>query len=90
MPVVVTEQNPGGDNILILSLFPRADIATHLILLALGPTVPELSPAELGPLHLGTFEKTLFSMATPDVLSLLEKHNTKSVVLFGIEVRRYV
>ncbi|KAI0313451.1 Isochorismatase-like protein [Amylostereum chailletii] len=54
---------------------------------ALGPTVPELSPAEfqLGPLHLGTFDKTLFSMATPDVLSLLNKHNTKSVVLFGIE-----
>jgi len=43
--------------------------------------------ASLGPLHLATIEKTLFSMATPEVLSLLDKHNFKSLVLFGIEVR---
>ncbi|KAI0069165.1 Isochorismatase hydrolase [Artomyces pyxidatus] len=52
---------------------------------ALGSTVPELSPQPLGDLHLATVEKTLFSMATPDVLSLLMQHDLKSIVLFGIE-----
>jgi hypothetical protein len=42
----------------------------------------------LGPLHLGTFEKTLFSMATPEVISLLNERGFKSLVLLGIEVRR--
>jgi hypothetical protein len=34
------------------------------------------------------FEKTLFSMATPEVLSLLNERGFKSLVLMGIEVRR--
>ncbi|KAI0296060.1 Isochorismatase hydrolase [Multifurca ochricompacta] len=51
----------------------------------LGKTDDRFDLASLGPLHLGTFEKTLFSMATPEVLSLIEKHNLKSLVLLGIE-----
>ncbi|KAA1466021.1 Isochorismatase hydrolase [Dentipellis sp. KUC8613] len=52
---------------------------------ALGPTVPELPAEPLGPLHLGTVEKTLFSMATPEVISILKERDLKSVILFGIE-----
>ena len=48
--------------------------------------MPELNMAPLGNLHLGTFEKTMFSMAIPPVTALLQKHDMKSVVLFGIEV----
>ena len=35
--------------------------------LALGNTSDFLHLASLGPLHLATIEKTLFSMATPDL-----------------------
>ncbi|KAI0723509.1 Isochorismatase hydrolase [Earliella scabrosa] len=52
---------------------------------ALGSTVPELNTAPLGPLFLGAFEKTVFSMAIPPILDILQKHDFKSVVLFGIE-----
>ncbi|THH21052.1 hypothetical protein EW146_g429 [Bondarzewia mesenterica] len=52
---------------------------------ALGSTVPELSPEPLGPLHLGTIDKTLFSMVTPEVRTILQERDLKSVVLFGIE-----
>ena len=54
---------------------------------ALGKTDDRLNLASLGPLHLGTVEKTLFSMATPEFLSLLNKRPLKSLVLMGIEVR---
>ncbi|KAI9455787.1 Isochorismatase hydrolase [Lactarius psammicola] len=52
---------------------------------ALGKTDDRFDLASLGPLHLATVEKTLFSMATPEVLSLLNKHNFKSLILMGIE-----
>ncbi|KAH9167614.1 Isochorismatase hydrolase [Lactarius sanguifluus] len=52
---------------------------------ALGKTDDRIDLASLGPLLLATVEKTLFSMATPEVLSLLEKHNFKSLVLMGVE-----
>ncbi|TFY82518.1 hypothetical protein EWM64_g1489 [Hericium alpestre] len=52
---------------------------------ALGPTVPELPAEPLGDLHLGTIEKTLFSMATPEVISILKERHMHSIVLFGIE-----
>jgi len=52
---------------------------------ALGSTVPEIDLQTLGPLHLKTVEKTLFSMFTPEVEAILKKHDLKSVVLFGIE-----
>ena len=54
---------------------------------ALGKTDDRINLASLGQLHLTTVEKTLFSMATPEVLSLLQKHKFKSLVLMGIEVR---
>jgi len=53
---------------------------------ALGSTAPEIIIDSLGPLHLGTFEKTLFSMVTPDTKRILNSNNQiKSVVLFGVE-----
>ncbi|KAI0352707.1 Isochorismatase hydrolase [Trametes cingulata] len=52
---------------------------------ALGETAPELDPAPLGKLHLGTYSKSAMSMAIPPVTELLKKHDLKSVVLFGIE-----
>mmetsp|Transcript_16963 Transcript_16963/g.19398 ORF Transcript_16963/g.19398 Transcript_16963/m.19398 type:complete len:201 (+) Transcript_16963:20-622(+) len=52
---------------------------------AFGHTLPEIKetwPAEGYEL----FEKTLFSMITPDVKKALEKHNErKNIVLYGIE-----
>ncbi|EKM59581.1 uncharacterized protein PHACADRAFT_250173, partial [Phanerochaete carnosa HHB-10118-sp] len=53
---------------------------------ALGDTVPEIDLQGMGPLHLGTFDKSTFSMATPDVMSTLQQHNIKSVILMGIEL----
>jgi hypothetical protein len=53
---------------------------------ALGKTDDRLNLASLGPLHLGTVEKTLFSMAAPEFLSVLNKRPLKSLVLMGIEV----
>ncbi|KAF8485339.1 Isochorismatase hydrolase [Russula ochroleuca] len=52
---------------------------------ALGKTDDRLNLASLGPLHLGTVEKTLFSMATPEFLSVLKNRDFKSLVLMGIE-----
>ncbi|TFK85896.1 Isochorismatase hydrolase [Polyporus arcularius HHB13444] len=52
---------------------------------ALGSTVPELDTSPLGSLFLGAYEKTAFSMAIPPVMELLQKHDLKSVILFGIE-----
>ncbi|KAI0283720.1 Isochorismatase-like protein, partial [Russula aff. rugulosa BPL654] len=43
--------------------------------------------ASLGPLHLRTVEKTLFSMTTPKFLSVLDKRPFQSLVLMGIESR---
>lgn len=54
---------------------------------ALGKTDDRLNLASLGPLHLGTVEKTLFSMATPEFLSVLNKRPFQSLILMGIEVR---
>ncbi|KAF8529276.1 Isochorismatase-like protein [Hysterangium stoloniferum] len=53
----------------------------------LGPTTPELALSTLGPLHLGTFAKSLFSMITPQVTQVLTSREPpiKSVVLYGIE-----
>jgi len=53
----------------------------------LGPTIAELALSTLGPLHLGTFSKSLFSMITPEVSRVLASRlpPVKSVVLCGIE-----
>jgi hypothetical protein len=42
---------------------------------------------DLGSLHLGTFDKTLFSMIIPPVEAILKERDFKSVVILGIEVR---
>ncbi|KAI0253156.1 Isochorismatase hydrolase [Lactifluus subvellereus] len=52
---------------------------------ALGSTDDRLELTSLGPLHLATIEKTLFSMATPDFLALINERGFKSLVLMGIE-----
>ena len=45
-----------------------------------SPWQDRIDLASLGPRHLAAVEKALFSMATPEVLSLLEKHNFNSLV----------
>ncbi|KAH9962417.1 Isochorismatase-like protein [Russula dissimulans] len=51
----------------------------------LGKTDERLDVASIGPLHLATIEKSLFSMATPEFLSLIESRGFKSFILTGIE-----
>ncbi|KAJ7283446.1 Isochorismatase-like protein [Mycena rebaudengoi] len=52
----------------------------------LGPIDPSVNLEALGPLHIATCDKTLFSMVTSDVETLLrERPNIKSIVLMGIE-----
>lgn len=59
-----------------------------IYLIALGPLDPAIDLNSLGPLHLGTFDKTTFSMITPQVQAILEaRPSVDNVVLFGIEVR---
>jgi len=52
---------------------------------SLGNTDERLGVASLGPLHLVTIEKSLFSMATPEFLSLIESRDLKSFILAGME-----
>jgi len=53
---------------------------------ALGPIDPAIDIESLGSLHLGTFDKTNFSMLIPEVYAILESRpSLKSVVIFGIE-----
>jgi nicotinamidase-related amidase len=57
---------------------------------ALGATYPEIvetiNSLQLGPLHLGTIHKSLFSMVTPEVKAILSTNShCKSVLLLGIE-----
>jgi len=51
----------------------------------LGKTDDRLDLPSLGPLHLTTIGKTLFSMATPELLSLLDSRSLKSLIVMGIE-----
>ncbi|KAK0191511.1 Isochorismatase-like protein [Armillaria mellea] len=54
---------------------------------ALGPTDPAIDLESLGSLHVGTADKTLFSMLTPEVKDvLLSRPHIKTVILMGIEV----
>jgi len=60
---------------------------------ALGPIDPAIDLASLGSLHLGTFDKTDFSMFIPEVAAILQARPLiNSLVLFGIEVvaRSYI
>lgn len=64
---------------------PRALFLTNARL-ALGPIDPQIDTSSLGPLYLGSFDKTRFSMITPDIKAILDaRPHTTSVVLFGIE-----
>jgi hypothetical protein len=49
---------------------------------AFGPTVAELDISDAAV----NVQKTKFSMYLPEVVSVLEKHKTKSILLLGIEV----
>ncbi|KAJ7122794.1 Isochorismatase hydrolase [Mycena epipterygia] len=52
----------------------------------LGPTDPAVNLDSLGALHVATCDKTLFSMLTPEVETILkERPAVKSIVLMGIE-----
>jgi hypothetical protein len=56
--------------------------------IALGPLDPALDLQSLGKLHVGTFDKSSFSMITPEVRNILNaRPAVTNVVLFGIEVR---
>ncbi|KAK2466390.1 hypothetical protein APHAL10511_002032 [Amanita phalloides] len=53
---------------------------------ALGPIDPDIDLSPLGRLLVGTYDKTLFSMVTPEVEAILQAEpQINSVVLFGIE-----
>ena len=70
----------------IAKVFDIPVIVTEHYTKGLGNTTPEIDLKSLGPLHLVTVEKTLFSMFTPEVKQLLEsRKNVRSIVLFGIE-----
>lgn len=52
----------------------------------LGPTDPAVNLDSLGALHVGTYDKTLFSMLTTEVLDFLStRPDAKSIALMGIE-----
>ncbi|KAG6919313.1 hypothetical protein DXG01_007446 [Tephrocybe rancida] len=52
----------------------------------LGPLDPAIDFHPLGNLHLGTFDKTTFSMITPEIQNvLIARPHIKNIVLFGIE-----
>lgn len=54
---------------------------------ALGHTVSEIDVGKAK----NVFDKTLFSMVIPEVEAILSGDETrKSIVLFGIEVRKYI
>ncbi|KAG6861199.1 hypothetical protein C0995_002826 [Termitomyces sp. Mi166 len=53
---------------------------------SLGPLDPAIDFHPLGKLHLGTFDKTIFSMVTPEIENiLLARPHVQNIVLFGIE-----
>ncbi|RDB20484.1 Isochorismatase domain-containing protein 2 [Hypsizygus marmoreus] len=53
-----------------------------------GPVDPGVGLDTLGPLHLGTFDKTLFSMVVSEVVDILTaRPHIKHVVIFGIEAQ---
>ncbi|KAF9452009.1 Isochorismatase hydrolase [Macrolepiota fuliginosa MF-IS2] len=61
-------------------------VATTQNARALGPIDPQIDTSILGPLFIGSYDKTRFSMITHDIQAVLEaRPHIKSVVLFGIE-----
>ncbi|KAJ3568416.1 hypothetical protein NP233_g5728 [Leucocoprinus birnbaumii] len=61
-------------------------VATTQNARALGPIDPQIDTGTLGPLYHGPIDKSLFSMITPEVKSLLDaRPQVTSIVIFGIE-----
>lgn len=84
IPVVVTEQYPKGKNQVFSACRKRKGLMVWLeCILAFGPTVAELDVSDAAVV----IPKTKFSMYLPEVVSVLEKNKTKSVLLLGIEVK---
>jgi hypothetical protein len=82
IPVIVTEQNPKGESILVI----LSDIKSPKNK-GFGNTIPDIDLPSLGPLLVATIAKELYSMMTPEVRAILHKRpHIKSVVLFGVEV----
>lgn len=54
-----------------------------MLYIAFGRTVAELDISDAAV----CIEKTKFSMYLPEVVDVLKKNNTKSILLLGIEVR---
>ncbi|KAF8351251.1 Isochorismatase-like protein [Amanita rubescens] len=53
---------------------------------ALGPIDPDIDLSSLGPLLIGSYDKTLFSMLTLEVETILKaRPHVTSIVIFGIE-----
>ncbi|KAL0949813.1 hypothetical protein HGRIS_009848 [Hohenbuehelia grisea] len=70
----------------VASILGCGVVATTQNAKALGPIVPEIDLEGLGSLHLGTFDKTLFSMFVPEVKAILaSRPEVDAIVLFGIE-----
>ncbi|EAU84933.2 isochorismatase domain-containing protein [Coprinopsis cinerea okayama7 len=58
----------------------------NIEVLALGEIDPAINTESLGPLYIGPYDKTLFSMFTADVkAALAARPHVTSIVLFGIE-----
>ncbi|KAH9482898.1 Isochorismatase domain-containing protein 2A [Psilocybe cubensis] len=74
-----------GKMITLATLLEIPVICTTQNAKALGPTDPAIDLQSLGPLLLGTFDKTLFSMVVPEVQDILASRQVSSIVIFGIE-----
>lgn len=81
MPIVVTEQYPKGNTHKDIELCYANNVS-----IAFGKTVAELDISDANI----CLEKTKFSMYLPEVVDVLKKHNTKSVLLLGIEVKNLI
>ena len=63
-------------------------LATTQYAKAFGPVDPGVDMESLGPLHIATIDKLLFSMVVQEVVDILNsKPNIKNVVIFGIEAQ---
>lgn len=86
IPVIVTEQYPKGNlcktHKLFKLIFLTHSNALFFFHLAFGRTVAELDISDAAV----CCEKTKFSMYIPEVIDVLKKNNTKSILLLGIEV----
>ncbi|TRM68516.1 Isochorismatase hydrolase [Schizophyllum amplum] len=60
-------------------------VATTQNAKALGPIDPAIDLDALGPLLLGNYDKTLFSMLIPPVIAHIKDSSITNVVVFGIE-----